>query len=631
MRAMQFIRQWLGPHLGLAHQRYRIVKAALDHWRETIHVFWKLGSDPLLWARTQRNFSLTLDPKYLDSALTRYFECRSQLFESTSGSPKSVELNVSGWLDSTRKSLLPKNGEVLDGGLLVKRVRKGRFRLGPFYNSGNMRLICTGFKVSFSVNQETLEKSYSKGSLGEVLDGIGFLVESEFSNEIFCGEPGTLTNGGIEEIWTRSSGWWSGSVGLKILLMMPNTFLWLIEAANDVNFAQFLLASISRFRVETVGRISPATMMRLQLVAKSTEMNLPLPKGWERMAVVNPNWRATAKSALTGSPLPEGSATLYNVRLFHGGTVIEKGGLFLNDETQQPWFDFVAGRSGHVIGSITDMTHAFVRIPPANNEIRSIKTGILLSGRADFNWFHWLIEYMPRLLQLEDSLPLSIPVIVSRGMPKTALEALSQITDREIIEVDRSKTLEIKKLIVPRICAFQPDSAFYWLADSSYFINLDRLREIRCRVLASHPEEDLQFGKVIFVRNSASRGLVNQRRVVRHFVSRGYLAVDPATLSFEEQVKVMHSAEKLVIVGGAVMSNLIFAKTDARVAVLSSVMTEEYKMPQILASIAGAKVRNFPGPILGRAARQSLVQLVHSDFFITLATLRAAARFLGEV
>lgn len=628
---MQFIRLWLGPHLGLAYQRYRSVKTALHHWRETIHVFRKLGSDPLRWARAQRNFSLTLDPKYLDSALTRYFERRSQLFESTPGSAKSVNLYVSGWLDSTRKSHLPNKGEGLDGGLLVKRVKKGRFRLGPFYNSGNLRVLFSGFRVTFSVNQETLENSCSNGSLGKVLDEIGFLVESEFSNEIFCGEPGTLTNGGIEEIWTRPSAWWSGSVGLKILLMTPNAILWLIESTNDVDLAQFLLASISRFRLETAGRIPPAIRMRLALVARSTTKNLPLPKGWEKMAVANPNWRPTAKFASIGSPLPEGFATLYDACLFHGGTVIEKGCLILNDETQQPWFDFVAGRSGHVIGSITDMTHAFVRIPPVNNEIGSIKTGILLSGRADFNWFHWLIEYLPRLLQLEETLPPSIPVIVSKGMPKTALEALRHITDREIIEVDRSKALEIKKLIVPRICAFQPDSAFYWLAESSYLINLDRLREIRSRVLASRPEEDVNSRKVIFVRNAASRGLVNQRRVVRYFVSRGYLAVDPAALSFEEQVKVMNSAEKLVIVGGAVMSNLIFAKKDARVAVLSSVMTEEYKMPQVLASISGAKVRNFPGPILGRAARQSLVQLVHSDFLIKSAHLRDAARFLGDV
>src|SRR5258707_3973166 len=134
-----------------------------------------------------------------------------------------------------------------------------------------------------------------------------------------------------------------------------------------------------------------------------------------------------------------------------GGTrlVIPKDGVGLHDEMALPYADqygvklaqFIKARSGDVI-----------ELQPTKQLSLPIDVGILLSCDYDRNYFHWLIECLPKLLFINEYSELDgVPLIVDSGLHPNLYRALDFLNNnrRPIIQIDRGAIASVGQLIVP--------------------------------------------------------------------------------------------------------------------------------------------------------------------------------------
>jgi capsular polysaccharide biosynthesis protein len=258
-----------------------------------------------------------------------------------------------------------------------------------------------------------------------------------------------------------------------------------------------------------------------------------------------------------------------------------------------------------------------------------IPEGILLSSRADANWFHWLIETLPKLLYLESEVAQDVPIIFSARIPRTAKESLRFFTDRKTIEVEPSAATSVGKLFVASPVLFHPDPVELHLNPVTNTINLESLIWLRQRILNQAKKAITETGgaeSIYVARFSGSRSLVNSRRVAATLGRFGFVVQDPAHMSFLEQVVAFNSAKRIVLVGGASMANLIFCSEGAVVVTLRSKFTVGYKMPKILAAVAGARVLSVSGRPVGNAFRASYLEKVHAHYQVRGRALSKAVK-----
>jgi capsular polysaccharide biosynthesis protein len=314
---------------------------------------------------------------------------------------------------------------------------------------------------------------------------------------------------------------------------------------------------------------------------------------------------------------------MQNVTLTSGDVITSDESLFSIDPATNPAFSFVAGRQGVVVGTHAHLGAAAVLVPKDAGQF--IPEGILLSSRADANWFHWLIETLPKLLYLDAEVAEEVPVIISNRIPITAKESLRLLTTRPIVEISPAEATQVGKLFVASPVLSHPDPVELHLHPVTNTINMESLIWLRQRILnqAKKAITETSGAHSIYVaRSSGSRSLVNSGQVATTLRRLGFVLHDPAHMTFLEQLVAFHSAKRIVLVGGASMANLIFCSEGAAVMTLRSKFTVGYKMPEILAGVAGVRVLSVSGRPVGNAFRTSYLEKMHSHYAIYLPQLR---------
>lgn len=308
-----------------------------------------------------------------------------------------------------------------------------------------------------------------------------------------------------------------------------------------------------------------------------------------------------------------------DLSITNGGVLCTPQGFLDWDSAQNPSMDFVAGNLGIVTGSSTNFTQCYVRNSPIT---KSIESAIVLCSRADSNWFHFLIETLPRLLLVEDLVPKHLPVVVNARVPASGLQALRLITSREILEIDANSSTLIRRAVLPGPVIYHPDSQFTWGTGTENQVNAEILSLFRNRILEQVPGPQSATLKTYWSRERSHRGILNNKQVSRASLSFGYIEEDPAEMTFIEQVERIRSSSKLLAVGGALMSNFLFAREGTVISLLTSNIGKNYEMPRILAAIAGARVCIVAGKPPRGYSRMTFLGKLHSSFRIPIRTLR---------
>lgn len=296
-------------------------------------------------------------------------------------------------------------------------------------------------------------------------------------------------------------------------------------------------------------------------------VNLSKPKVLNSDFEVSPLYETTAQ--LPNTYLAE----LDNVLVF-GGTdlIVSHNDTILYDELALTDRDRYTNKSP-VVKFISD---DFIVIEKNASLLRHIKKGIHFTKDHSSNYFHWLVECLPRLL-LVNQLPElnNVPLLVDENISLQQREALNFLNEdnREIITIRYKKSHFVEKLFYPSQLSVihdnmkspvQHNKDVYYSPLAVNFVRNFFLQKLK----VSH-ESGLR--KLYVSRNNAQyRKLINAEEIEELMLSQGFEIIFPERLTFAGQVKLFSQAKMVVGQTGAGMANLLFVPKDCQVLIFSS-------------------------------------------------------------
>jgi capsular polysaccharide biosynthesis protein len=130
----------------------------------------------------------------------------------------------------------------------------------------------------------------------------------------------------------------------------------------------------------------------------------------------------------------------------------------------------------------------------------------------------------------------------------------------------------------------------------------------------------------LFVRREFAangRNLSNQAEVERWFVDKGYMSINPGTMSMEEQVILFSRATHIAGVEGAALTNILFAVNAVQILMMASPNTASENFFPVLAKNYPAAFHTLQGDVAAAARGKR-----SADFSVPLARLEAFAPLL---
>jgi hypothetical protein len=191
------------------------------------------------------------------------------------------------------------------------------------------------------------------------------------------------------------------------------------------------------------------------------------------------------------------------------------------------------------------------RLPPV---LRVGGTRASITSLWSGNYFHWLLDALPRIALLEDAGVAHHPLVVPAALSGFQIESLDLLGyGAGQLTPFAGGQLEPDVLVWPSPAAHigYPTTA-----------NVEWLRR---RLACSPPGEPRRL--YVSRGRAATRGVVNEAELVAALEPHGFEVVRPDELSFREQVALFASAEVVVGPHGAGLSNMVFAR-DASVCEL---------------------------------------------------------------
>jgi capsular polysaccharide biosynthesis protein len=191
------------------------------------------------------------------------------------------------------------------------------------------------------------------------------------------------------------------------------------------------------------------------------------------------------------------------------------------------------------------------------------RSGVLSKRRAAGNYGHFLIEMLPMALIgrgfLVDPDPWYLVHLVGPALQDAVFRAfrlLGVALDRLLVK-DFHQPVHFEELVVVRGLT----------QHGTYMSPLTvRTVETMSRVVPAGPY------KKIFIRRvpgwNRGRALVNETEVLERLTARGFHALEPGSLSLEEQIAAFRGADHVVGVAGAAMTNIAFCRAGTKVTLL---------------------------------------------------------------
>ena len=322
------------------------------------------------------------------------------------------------------------------------------------------------------------------------------------------------------------------------------------------------------------------------------------------------------------SDLQSGYQVLDDIQIWHQRFVISKKGLIVFDSTMHPRQEFVAGQWQFVKSFEKTTNTCLIKRP--TEKTRHLESAIFLIGRCDENWYHFIIDTVPRFLFTND-IPSNVPLIIRADIPENFKLVLSSLTERDIIEIALEENLKVQTLyVVPgRSSAFdsQPPSGTSFVEFSPSVIN-------RIKALLVDPAIELDVNrhtypypeKIALSRSSTTRNVQNWFSLKSLIEGFGFAIHDLNPDFFKNQIAAFARAKIVVSPGGAAVANVIFMPLGSSIVVLRSYRNKDLRLWIKLASamkvncIEVTGIPTYFGP--GKLRR------MHSDFYISPRKLR---------
>lgn len=305
-------------------------------------------------------------------------------------------------------------------------------------------------------------------------------------------------------------------------------------------------------RLNLVARVAPERILHRTAVLT--------PDRYEQLGVVDARLLAAATDVTVPTPA---------LRRFldHQGVIPHEAGTFQTEEVKvwtlegvqlEPKTGAVVAADGTLIidslknvGRIRRVAAYSRGIPDGQPYLGTIST---IATTHMTNYFHWLIEALPRLHSLalvDEAVTLVMPTTLSALQQKTL--AMCRPANVTVQYVDPAEWLRAERFILPSFLARQWD--FSYLP----YGHLEATRNHIFHTLGLSPDHAGQRRIYISRAKASLRRVTNDAAVLALLAPLGFETVYLEDLTFEEQVRTLHDAAIVVAPHGAGLANLLFA------------------------------------------------------------------------
>lgn len=319
------------------------------------------------------------------------------------------------------------------------------------------------------------------------------------------------------------------------------------------------------------------------------------------------------------------SNKIANVQLFGSGIIKKQNTdeIYIPDSAANPSDPFVAGHWNKIIGDQNGAAKVLFFQNDCNQKpIGHIKFGIDATGRCSSNYWHSLIEYLPRTVgNASNELDF---FLISANIPNSIMEAFRIVHPFcQFIKVPENDFIEVENLSIPDFVTYCKDSSPILAADMFKFDKTSIL-SLSKTLLSKIPQKN-EFGEKIFLyRHSQFRNVANQNLLAEKLKKLGFTSLDPLELSFKQQVNLFRNAKILVSFGGATWANLIFCKKGTKVYSIVSEVSSAFDVHRTLAELFEL---DFKQVIISQRYSRRRIALyfrnfVHSELILTRKSVK---------
>ncbi|WP_155831212.1 glycosyltransferase 61 family protein [Hyphomicrobium sp. 802] len=328
-------------------------------------------------------------------------------------------------------------------------------------------------------------------------------------------------------------------------------------------------------------------------------------------------------------PLPyDGCKILENAAVAGFDTIVDSSNhIVVYDLAGHPRYPHVAGHDGLLKGARRRSDQAILHFP--YERVIKLPSAVHLAGRCSWNYFHWLVEYLPRLLNaIEGGPDRNVPVLIPDNLPNSMMRALEIVNSGrfQTFIVPASTALEVERLFIPSMHTFIVDGLAAPLR-SIGAMSRRHMQFLRQRILeALPPAPASKFPTKIFLsRGNRPRSITNEVEIQEMLMRDGFTAVDTATMSFDDQVCLFRNAEILVGATSAAFANILFCEREPIVLSLISAHISDFNIYSNLLQVAGGGVFShvLGTPIEGRMTSTDDERYMHVNFTVRAEDVRA--------
>ena len=232
--------------------------------------------------------------------------------------------------------------------------------------------------------------------------------------------------------------------------------------------------------------------------------------------------------------------------------------------------DFCANNkdeNGRYVDLITKIHTPSVVILKKMEQGRAIESGIMMSGKFSFNYYHNVYENLIRLLLLEEHnalIPSDVSVIVDEDVYripslKRLYEILSSFIKRETIVIKKDELMKVGHLywFTPINDLVSHHKEYIKGRMEDYVFDKEYILKLRNKLL-NYKESSEQPKRFFITRRNTTHRNFNEDELFDVLEPYGFQRVAPETLSFEQQITLFNNAEWIVGGSGAAFTNLMF-------------------------------------------------------------------------
>lgn len=297
--------------------------------------------------------------------------------------------------------------------------------------------------------------------------------------------------------------------------------------------------------------------------------------------VFHPNSEETFDQRLQNGMLPN-QDKVTNVEIWHQRFIIKDKSWLVIDSTCSPRLHFVAGHWAFLEQNKLEHSKIQLLKPKDANRIR-IRAAIFLMGRVDENWYHLLLDTLPRYLLFKDIDP-DVPVLIRGDLPKTSILFIERLIGRKIIYVQPEDLISIETLYFISARSTVHDS-LPENGEERLKYSPELIQSLRDWIHQAFPREKNHAYpvRVFFTRRSKYRNLLNVDGVSRFFEENDFVLIEPNEDFFLNQIAYFSSAKKIVSPGGALLANIIFMDKSSSLVVIRSWRGSNLRLWKMLA------------------------------------------------